>query len=151
MRLRLITTVLRILVGLVLIGSMLALGVWQFGNSANERGAVVLFVYVPAAILFVAAVMIGGALGRRKRKSSHLESPTASTHKSETEMEVAVISDRSRRFRMLLVYTSGAVVGACLLVVGLVLIDAPAVMFIVVAITCLAMVYGGVLLARRVT
>lgn len=38
---------------------------------------------------------------------------------------------------------------ACLGVAGLILIDAPIVMFVVLAITCLAMLYGGVLLAKR--
>ncbi len=60
------------------------------------------------------------------------------------------INNDPRRGGIFLVYLAGAIFTGAGGSVGMYLIDAPPILFVVLAITCLAMVYGGVMLARRV-
>ena len=84
MSVRQAVTVVWVLTALVLIGGALALAAWIFGSSLNERGPVVLVVFIPVTILFAAACMIGRAWARRLMKPPGLDSSATGVNGNET-------------------------------------------------------------------
>lgn len=85
MSLRNLVASLWILLGLAMISGAIAFTAWQFGASLRETGAVVLIVYIPVAVLCLAAFLIGGAWGRRLWKAGRPDSTTTQTDPAETE------------------------------------------------------------------
>ena len=147
---RKIDSILWIAISLAMIGGALGFTGWLINNSVREAGAVVLIIFVPVAILGVATALIGFAMGRRFRQSNQSGTLSRSKYLSRPKGAGNSINNDSRRRGIFLVFLAGAICTGAGGSAGMYLSDAPPIMFVVPAVTSLAMIRAGMLMARRV-
>ena len=127
----------------ILIAGTLAYVGWQVSESLREHGVVVLAVWVPGMVFLGTVAAFAGTWGwRTARREQRL------LKESGPDKGSAVIEIQRQHSKLGRVYVGGAVLIPPLGIVGFVLVSAPIWMYPVLAISCAAMLYAGILYRR---